>query len=181
MFGRSTRLRLLRPILTASVLGASIAGALFALPWIGFVITPAVLRKATIAFLIGLEIAYAIGMAALLAGAMICGALFWRARRSGKKGYAAARGALGWPSGARAPRIDVAACAGHFELQASDWKLIANRGYMFQWGTVSLRHDRRQRESTMQAFADAAKRLAAGESPEAVGLPNLGVPTGLGH
>jgi hypothetical protein len=60
-------------------------------------------------------------------------------------------------------------------LQASDWKLIARRGYMFQWGTVTLRHDRRQREAKMRQFADAAKRLADGEPAETLGLVNLGV------
>jgi lysophospholipase L1-like esterase len=87
----------------------------------------------------------------------------------------AARGALGWPNSARAPRIDLVACAAHFALQASDWKLIARRGYMFQWGTVTLRHDRRQREAKMVQFADAAKRLADGEPAETLGLVNLGV------
>jgi hypothetical protein len=93
----------------------------------------------------------------------------------------AARAALGWPNGARAPRIDIAACAAHFGLKASDWKLIAKRGFMFQWGTVTLRHDRTQREATMRVFADAAKRLAVGEAPEAIGLPNLGLPPELGR
>ncbi len=88
------------------------------------------------------------------------------------------RGAFGWPKAAPAPRIGIAECASHFGLHAQDWRLIAERGYMFAWGTGLLRHDRSEREARMAAFRRAVQRLASGEAPEAIGMPNLGVPAG---
>ncbi len=88
----------------------------------------------------------------------------------------AARRAFGWPSEKRSPRINVAACARHFGVQATDWKRMCEGGSMFQHATASLRHDPTQREAKKSAFSSAAKRLADGEAPERVGLPNIGIP-----
>jgi hypothetical protein len=87
-----------------------------------------------------------------------------------------ARRAFGWPSEKNLPRINVAACADHFGLQVEDWRRVAEGGYMFYHATASLRYDPSQRKDKMRAFAAAAKRLAEGESPESVGLPNVGMP-----
>jgi hypothetical protein len=87
-----------------------------------------------------------------------------------------ARGALGWPLETPSPRIDIRECADHFGFGQSDWKYIAERGAMFQYGTNSLRYDRRQREAKVRAFDEAVRRLNAGEPAEALGLPNLGMP-----
>jgi hypothetical protein len=89
-----------------------------------------------------------------------------------------ARSAFGWPNPVPAPRIGIAECATHFGLHAKDWRLIAERGCMFAWGTALLRHDRSAREARMAAFRRAVQRLASGEAPEAIGMPNLGVPAG---
>ena len=89
------------------------------------------------------------------------------------------RRALGWTNGAPAPRIDVAACAAQFGLGAREWRLVAERGYMFGSGTALLRHDRSEREAKVTAFGKAIRRLADGAAPEALGLPNLGVPSGV--
>jgi hypothetical protein len=88
----------------------------------------------------------------------------------------AARRAFGWPSGTGSPRINVAACARYFGVQATDWKRLCEGGSMFQHATASLRHDPTQREAKKSAFSSAAKRLADGEAPERVGLPNIGIP-----
>ncbi len=91
------------------------------------------------------------------------------------------RGALGWPNGVPAPRIDIAACAAHFGLGTREWRLVAERSYMFESGTALLRHDRSEREAKVAAFGIAIKRLDDGAAPEALGLPNLGVPVGVGR
>ena len=70
-----------------------------------------------------------------------------------------ARRAFGWPSGAIAPKIDIAACAEHFGFQTKDWKKIAERGCMFEHRTASLRYDRSQRKAKTRAFDEAAKRI----------------------
>jgi lysophospholipase L1-like esterase len=85
------------------------------------------------------------------------------------------RRCFGWPSGTESQRIDIAACADHFGLQAKDWASIATRIYMFHRGTASLRHDQAQRLANMLTYEAAMKRLEAGEAPESVGLPNLGI------
>ena len=78
--------------------------------------------------------------------------------------------------GTPAPKIDPALCASHFGLQASGWKIVAEGGHLFHYGGSGLRYDPGQRRAKMRAFAEAMKRLAAGEAPESVGLPNVGVP-----
>jgi hypothetical protein len=88
------------------------------------------------------------------------------------------RRAWGWTGGNNAPRIDFAQCASHFGLQAKDWRDIADRAYGFQHAASSLCYDPAQRRAKMRAWANAMKRLAAGEAPESVGLPNVGVPAG---
>jgi hypothetical protein len=87
-----------------------------------------------------------------------------------------ARRAFGWPSETSMPRINFAECADHFDLRAKEWKFVAQQGVWFQHATLSLRFDRSQRWAKMCAFEVAVKRLDAGEPPEALGLPNLGVP-----
>ena len=67
--------RLPRVILIAFISTVSVAAVLFGLPWIGLFITPSFLRKATIVFLVGLEVAYVVVLAVLLAGTTICCAL----------------------------------------------------------------------------------------------------------
>ena len=63
----------------------------------------------------------------------------------------------------------------HFGLTAEDWKDVAGRGLMFQYGTALVRYDPAQRHAKMKAFQTAVKQLEAGEAPENVGLPNIGV------
>jgi tetratricopeptide (TPR) repeat protein len=91
-----------------------------------------------------------------------------------------ARQAWGWPRGAPAPNLDPALCASHFGLQASGWKIVAEGGHLFQYGSAGLRYDPSQRRAKMRAFEEAMKRLAAGEAPESLGLPNVGVPAAPG-
>ena len=67
----------------------------------------------------------------------------------------------------------------HFGLQARDWQTIAEGDiHVPAWQRVA-RWDPTQRRAKMREFEGAVKRMRAGESPEAVGLPNIGVPVGL--
>jgi lysophospholipase L1-like esterase len=88
-----------------------------------------------------------------------------------------ARRAFGWPAGKPAPEIDPERCAAHFDLASYDWRPLCERGVMFYRATAPLRYDPRQRLAKQQAFADAARRIAFGEPPEQIGLPNVGIPT----
>jgi lysophospholipase L1-like esterase len=86
------------------------------------------------------------------------------------------RGALGWPRALSAPVIDPAACARHFGLGAAAWRSISLWGMGFYELTRGMRYDSAERLFKRQVFADAADRIKAGAAPEAVGLPNIGVP-----
>ncbi len=89
-----------------------------------------------------------------------------------------ARGAFGWSAGSPAPAIDIAECAAHFGLQPRDWVEIAQGGLVFHYGGVSLRYDSTQRLAKLRAWREALRRLTAGDAPESLGLPNVGVPKG---
>ncbi len=92
------------------------------------------------------------------------------------------RGALDWPKKTPVPKIDLAQCAAHFGLGASEWRLIAEREFIFETGTALFRYDQTERRAKIAALQEAIKRLAEGEAPEKVGMPNLGVPTaGVGR
>jgi hypothetical protein len=90
-----------------------------------------------------------------------------------------ARRAFGWNEEASAPRIDPARCAAHFGLGPKEWKVLSERGYMFYYATTPMRFDRAQRLAKRNAFEIAARRIAAGDSPEAIGMPNIGIPAPL--
>ncbi len=90
-FRPSRGLWLFRLIATGAILGAFVAGLLFALPWINVLGTGSIRREITIAFLTGLSFAYASVVIALVAGAMICGLLFWRARHLGSNAHTTVR------------------------------------------------------------------------------------------
>jgi hypothetical protein len=46
---------------------------------------------------------------------------------------------------------------------------------MFYNATAPLRYDPSQRLAKQRAFEEAAQRIAGGEPPESVGLPNVGI------
>ncbi len=86
------------------------------------------------------------------------------------------RRACGWPRDLPAPVIDPARCARHFGLTPDVWKRICLWGIMFYDLTTWARYDPTNRLEKKVAFATAANRIEAGEAPESVGLPNVGVP-----
>ncbi len=86
------------------------------------------------------------------------------------------RKALGWPQSAPAPIIDPAQCVRRFNITASVWQYICTWGIMFYDLTNPMRYDSTQRLVKKHAFGSAFDRIKAGESPAAVGLPNIGLP-----
>jgi hypothetical protein len=86
------------------------------------------------------------------------------------------RQAIGWPKAAAVPIIDPAACARHFKLTPWAWEKICNAGIMFYDLTAGARYDSSERIAKRHAFGQAMERIKAGEAPESVGLPNIGLP-----
>ena len=86
--------RLLRLVLFAVAIPVSIATAFVAILWIRAFITPSIARRASLVFLISLEVGYAVALPILCFGTPICGAAVCRARRHHKKAPLAARGLL---------------------------------------------------------------------------------------
>ena len=74
-------------------------------------------------------------------------------------------------------RINIAECAGHFGLSTADWRVVADSSCASQYFGGLLRYDPSQRWAKTRVWEDAIRRLAAGEAPESIGLPNLGVPS----
>ncbi len=87
-----------------------------------------------------------------------------------------ARRAFGWPEGVPAPVIDPARCAAQFGLRPGDWKSVCEWGELFYSAAAGLRYDPSQCRAKQRAYKEAARRIAAGEPAEAVGLPNVGIP-----
>jgi lysophospholipase L1-like esterase len=88
-----------------------------------------------------------------------------------------AKRAFGWPAERPSRKITLVECAAHFGFKARDWMTLCERGAMFYYGTMSMRFDRTYRLAKFKAFEAAAGRIGAGDPPEAVGLPNIGINT----
>jgi hypothetical protein len=87
-----------------------------------------------------------------------------------------ARRAFGWPPDDAAPLVDPASCAAHFGLGRDQWPSLCLWGaQMYDW-MAPLGHDPRRRRAKRDAFLEARDRILAGQSPETVGLPNVGIP-----
>ncbi len=82
---------------------------------------------------------------------------------------------FGWPEGTPLPTIDPTLCAAHFGIDANVWRKLCARAAMFYYANMQLRYDTSERIAKQQRFWDAAERIGRGESPEAVGLPNIGL------
>jgi hypothetical protein len=87
-----------------------------------------------------------------------------------------ARRAFGWPADSRVPQVDPAAVARRHVLDNMAWNKICHWGIMFYDKAAPARYDSTERRAKQDAFGKAADKLAAGQSPESVGLPNIGIP-----
>jgi lysophospholipase L1-like esterase len=87
-----------------------------------------------------------------------------------------ARHAFGWPDAIPAPSIDPAQCTAHFGLGKEEWKTICLWGVHFGAYVEGLRYGSALRMQRKKRYAEAYERLLAGETVEALGLPNVGLP-----
>ena len=97
--------------------------------------------------------------------------------RSRAASWTRARAAGVWMAqrGRPTPAIDPARCAAHFGLRSQDWKSVCAWGECStprrpQFGMI------RASVAPSDALEEALRRIDAGEPPEAVGLPNVGIP-----
>lgn len=86
------------------------------------------------------------------------------------------RKALGWQSQAPTPKIDPASCANHFGLGPADWEYVCENCKGFYGTAANLRYDPRQSREKEHIYEQAMQRIAAGEPPESLGLPDVGIP-----
>ncbi len=86
------------------------------------------------------------------------------------------RHAFGWPERAPALTIDPKACVAHFRIGPEGWKRVCLWGVHFGNFCEWMRYDPTPRRERRLTYARAYDRLVAGESVEAVNLPNLGIP-----
>jgi hypothetical protein len=87
-----------------------------------------------------------------------------------------ARGAVGWPPGAQLPVVDPLMCARRFGIGPAVWKAVCSREEWFGSLLAPLRYDPSRRLRARDAVTAAIAKIDAGVVPEAVGLPNVGVP-----
>ncbi len=87
-----------------------------------------------------------------------------------------ARCAFGWAKDARVPTIDPAHVVAHYHLTPPVWRRICLWGILFYDSSYPLRYDPSHRLRMKEVFAKAANEIEAGMAPEAVGLPNIGMP-----
>jgi hypothetical protein len=90
-----------------------------------------------------------------------------------------ARGAFGWPKDSAVPVVDPAECVAHFGIDKTAWHRIALWWKGFNELMFPLRYDTSLRVRKREAGIAAAAKIGAGVAPEAVGLPNVGVPAGI--
>jgi hypothetical protein len=82
--------------------------------------------------------------------------------------------AFRWTAEIPVPPIDPTQCAAHFGLKPSDMSAVAMSESAFYGGVALLRYDPSQRRAKARALERAARRIAAGESAESVGLSDFG-------
>jgi hypothetical protein len=87
-----------------------------------------------------------------------------------------AREAFGWPRQGPPPVIDPAECTAHFGLDSAAWRIMCLWGIKFNGLAAPLTYDPTRRLTARLTYAVAADRIAAGQAPGSLGLPNIGLP-----
>jgi hypothetical protein len=72
-----------------------------------------------------------------------------------------ARRAFDWPESTPVPRIDLAECARHFELDAEKWAAVCQRSAAFYARTAYVRYDPAERLDLYGRYDQAARAIAA--------------------
>jgi hypothetical protein len=86
-----------------------------------------------------------------------------------------ARHVLGWRDGPP-PSVAPAATAGHFGIDAAKWVVVCARAATFYRDFSWTRYDRTERRARQHRYEEAGRKIARGVSPEATGVPGLGLP-----
>jgi hypothetical protein len=89
------------------------------------------------------------------------------------------RRAFDWPSDSPVPVIDPAECVAQFGIGTSEWLHLALWWKGFNELMSPMRFDTTLRMQKRDAGIAAAAKINAGVAPEAVGLPNVGIPAGV--
>lgn len=82
-----------------------------------------------------------------------------------------ARGAFGWPSTVPVPDVSPKSCESHFAIDGAAWERACLGAVTFYDRTAYIRNDPSARLARRDFYQRAAERIAAGESPAAIGLP----------
>jgi hypothetical protein len=83
------------------------------------------------------------------------------------------RRAFGWPDGTPSPEVDLSACIEHFGIDAEAWREVCEREAHSYSLTAYVRYDPTERLAWSRRYEEAARRIAAGEPPESVGIPGF--------
>jgi hypothetical protein len=94
-------------------------------------------------------------------------------------GQLQSRGAFGWPRGTPAPTLDPAACASQFGMDRREWEFVCHYSEVMYGTSSLLRYEGSERRAAELRYKIAAKRLLDGDSPEALGLFDDGVISGI--
>ncbi len=112
--------------------------------------------------------------------------LFQDVQHPSLKGYSAiaqailaalkARRAFDWPDSVSAPSVDATEIAKAYHLDNRAWIDIIEWETEFGSTSVPIRYDKSIRKARQETYSRLLPRLKAGERPESLGIPNIGVP-----
>ena len=83
--------------------------------------------------------------------------------------------ALKWPKDAPTPKLDPAACAAHFNMNAVNWWPTSRLTATIWRNLAYARHDPAERLEWARRYQEACDRLLAGAKPEDLGIPGVGL------
>ena len=91
------------------------------------------------------------------------------------------RRAFGWPEATPAPRVELEACAKHFELDAKKWAEVCERSSSFYQRTAYTRFDPSERLHVRNVYHQAYVEFAAGRRVRDSELPCITMADSLLH
>jgi lysophospholipase L1-like esterase len=87
--------------------------------------------------------------------------------------------AFGWPESVPVPRIELEACARHFDLDARKWAEICQRSKSFYDRTAYARFDPSERLEVAKQYGQAGLEFAAGRPLRGPNLPSVSLAASL--
>lgn len=88
------------------------------------------------------------------------------------------RGALGWPSGTPATRIDPAECADHFDVNLAAWAAACDFAASFYRTMAPIRFDGAERRAKASRYGEALERLSSNRTQAGPEVPGIGLRQG---